>query len=111
MLASGDEFGEFSIFLSQRQRNRMFCCQTDVSHTVEGVGSSGVDLDAIKVSNGFIQSKRQLHAATLSNPVSLHGAHGLGPAVQRIEALQQFFRIGSNANKPLRDLAPFDHGA
>ena len=111
LLAGGDEFGEFSIVLSQRQRNGMFCGQTDVGHTVERIGPGGVDLNAIEIGNGFIQSKRQLHAAAFSNPVSLHGAHGLGPAVQRVQALQQFFGIGSNANKPLRDLAPLDHGA
>ena len=89
----------------------MFCRQTDVGHTVERVGPGGIDLDAIEVGHRFIQPKGQLHAAAFSNPVALHGAHGLGPAVQRVEALQQFFRIGGNTNKPLRDLAPLDDGA
>ena len=89
----------------------MFCGQTDVGHTVERIGPGGVDLNAIEIGNRFIQSKRQLYAAAFSNPVSLHGAHGLGPAVQRVQPLQQFFGIGGNANKPLRDLAPLDHGA
>ena len=88
LLAGGDEFSELSVVFCQRQRNRMFCGQTDVGHTVERIGPGGVDLDAIEVGHRFIQPKGQLHAAAFSNPVALHGAHGLGPAVQRVEALQ-----------------------
>ena len=110
LLTGGDEFSELSVVFCQRQRNRMFRGQTDIGHTVERVGPGGIDLDAIEVGHRFIQPKGQRHAAAFSNPVALHGAHGLGPAVQRVEALQQFFRIGGNANKPLRNLAALDHG-
>ena len=111
LLAGGDEFRKLSVVLGQCQRNGMFRGQTDVGHTVERVGPGGIDLDAIEVGHRFIQPKGQLHAAAFSNPVALHGAHGLGPAVQCVEALQQFFRIGGNTDKPLWNLAPLDHGA
>ena len=111
LLAGGDEFRKLSVVLGQCQRNRMFRGQTDVGHTVERVGPGGIDLDAIEVGHRFIQLKGQLHAATFSNPVALHGAHGFGPAVQRVQAFEQFFCIGSYANKPLWNLAPLNHGA
>ena len=88
LLAGGDEFSEFGIVLGQRQRDRMFRGQTDVGHTVERVGPGGIDLDAIEVGHRFIQPKGQLHAAAFSNPVALHGAHGLGPAVQRVQPFE-----------------------
>ncbi len=88
LLAGGNEFSELSVVLRQRQRNRMFRGQTNVGHAVERVGPGGIDLDAIEVGHRFIQSKGQRHAAAFSNPVALHGAHGFGPTVKRVQALE-----------------------
>ena len=88
LFTGGNKFGQLRVLLGQRKRDRMFRGETDVGDAEQRIGPGGVHLDAVKVGNRRLQSKRQFHTATLTNPVPLHNAHGLWPAFQRIESLQ-----------------------
>ena len=57
--------------------------------------------------------EREANQQTLaaSDPVALHQPHLVGPAVQRIERVQQFLRVLRDLEDPLIHLALFDDGA
>src|SRR5690625_786071 len=58
----------------------------------EGVGPGGKYLDAV-----IAAGKDDFRTFAFANPVGLHGAHPLGPAVQRVQIGQQFVGVVGNA--------------
>ena len=110
LLTIGDERGELIIGISQCQRDRMFRSEANIGHAVERIGPSRVHLDTIEPGHWLVQPERQLHTTAFTDPVALHGAHSLWPAIQCVQAFEQFFCIGSDANKPLWNFAPLHDG-
>ena len=72
------------------------------------VGSEAVD--ALAVGLGVLDLEIDLRALGTADPVALHGLDRLGP-VDVVELVEQLLAIVGDAQEPLRDLAPFDHGA
>ncbi len=56
-------------------------------------------------------SNKQAQALGLADPVALHHAHLLGPALERIERLEQVLGEVGDFQEPLRQLALLDHRA
>ena len=84
--------------------------EAQVGHAEERVRAGRVDLDARLAGHGFIEAERQLHAAALADPVALHGAHLLGPAVEPVEPLEELVGIVGDAQEPLPEPALLGHG-
>ncbi len=110
LFALGDKGSEIGVIGGQRQADGMLGGQAYISHPKERIGASGVHLDARVTGDRTVEPKGQLDAAALANPVALHGAHGLGPAVELVEIGQQFFGVGGDADKPLGNFAALNQG-
>src|SRR5699024_4808830 len=67
------------------------------------VGTGGEDPNRL-LTTGEVD----LGTLALADPVGLHGAHALGPAVKAIKALEQLVGVVGNAQVIHRDFALFD---
>ena len=93
------------------QCDGVFRGQTDVGHSVQGVRSGRVDLDSVQVGDGCLKAEGQLNSVAFTNPVALHGAHRVGPALQGVQSIQEFLGVGGNADEPLGNFPAFNHGS
>ncbi len=108
-----DEFRELLIFCSGGLRQRMirrdrheFCAEQRVMPRRENFQL------ALAIGRGCgIEREADQHALGAPDPVALHQPHLVGPAIQRIERVQQFLRIVGDLEDPLVHLALFDDGA
>ena len=90
----------------------MFGRQRHERRTEQRVGARRVDFELAAVCPGRIgQLECETRAAALADPVRLHQAHLLGPAVERVETAQQLVGEGRDLEVPLRQLAALDGGA
>ena len=55
-------------------------------------------------SSGCVERKRQPRALAAADPVRLHQPHALGPAIQRVQRVQQFLRVVGDLQEPLAEL-------
>ena len=79
---------------------------------VERVGPRREDLELAAICpRGVGQLPEDARAAALADPVGLHQAHLLRPAVERVETLQQLVGEVRDLEVPLRELAPLDRRA
>ena len=79
----------------------------DIGCADKGIRAGGVDGDFLfAVSN----VERDFDAFRTANPVTLHGFDLLRPLFQRIQVVQQLFRIIGDFDKPLRDLFALNFG-
>ena len=108
-----DEFGEFRIFRGRRQRQRMirrdrheFCAEQRVVPRGENL-----QLALAGGRGGRIEREAHRHALAAPDPVALHQPHLVGPAVQRIERVEQLLRIFGDLEHPLVHLALLDDRA
>ena len=109
----GDEFGEFWILRRRRLGQRVigrnrheFCAEQRVMSRRENL-----QLGFAGRRRGRIEREAHQHAFGAADPVALHQPHLVGPAIQRIERVQQFLRVFRDLEDPLVHLALFDHGA
>ena len=111
---------DFAICLRQRMIGR----EREEAGAEQRVGARGEDFDRIGrvVAAARILVARQgvgrvgdlppdLRALRFADPVALHGADLVRPAVEAIEGGQQIIAIARDAEEPLLQLALFDDGA
>ena len=112
-LGLGDELGKLRIFRGRRLRQRMIRRDRHELGAEQRVMPRGEYLQlALAGRRGRrIERKADQHALGAPDPVALHQPHLVGPAVERIERVQQLLRIFGDLEHPLLHLALFDRRA
>ena len=111
-LAFGDERLQFGVVLGGALGQRVLGGDGDVGGAHQGVRAGRVDLQLAGLADaGDVVVEDDVGAEALADPVALHGLDLLGPAGQLVQATQQFFRIGGDAEVVHGDLALLDQGA
>jgi hypothetical protein len=111
LTAVGDKSRQCIVTRGQRETDRVLRRQAQVGDTEQRVRPRGVNLDRRLSGDRLIQGKGQFHTAALADPVALHGAHLLRPAIQLFQILQQFVGIGGDLQEPLGNLPPLHRSA
>ncbi len=117
LAAFGDEALQAGILLRQFGDQRMLCRQRCEGGAVERVGSRREDLKLAPIffrrgrAGGVGELPEHARAAALADPVRLHQAHLLRPALERAETLLQLVGELRDLEVPLRELAPLDRRA
>ena len=90
----------------------MFRCQHHVAGTKQGVGPGGEHRDRVArgLPGPIHHRKAQFGAGGASDPVGLHGAHPLRPALQLGQVIEQGVGVGGDLEKPLAQLALLHQG-
>ena len=99
------------------QRQRVFSRHCAKRHTHDGVGAGGEDVHLAVTDQGAVSAcnavrERKAHTFALADPVFLHQAHFVGPAVERglviadLHVVQQFLRVSRDVQ--VVALPPFD---
>ncbi len=109
----GDEFREFRIFRGRRLRQRMIRRDRHELGAEQRVGPRREDLQLGLAGGRGRGIEREAHQQALgaADPVALHQPHLVGPAIQRIERVQQLLRVLGDLEDPLVHLALLDDGA
>ena len=94
----------FGIARRHRGGQRMLRRERQERHAEQRVGTRGVDLDALEARLPAVQQESQARALAAADPLRLHQPHALGPAIQRIQRVQQFLRIVGDLQEPLAEL-------
>ncbi len=109
-----DEVLQGGIACSCQGRERMLGGDGHIGDAHQRVGARGEDLEPrrTQAASEFIGiRKHDLHAATLADPVALHGTHLLRPCVELLQIVQQFLSIAGDCEVIHRDLALLDQCA
>ena len=101
VLALFDKCGELRVIGRRGSRHRMLRRHGHIGHTHHRIGTRGVDADALIV----FQFEVKLDTLRPTNPVALHGAHGIRPTFEIVDFVQQLFSVVGDLKEPLRDLA------
>ncbi len=112
-LGLGDEFGQLRILRSRSLRQRMIRRDRHELRAEQRVMPRGEDLQlglAVR-RRRRIQRKADQHAFGAADPVALHQPHLVGPAVQRVERVQQLLRVLRDLEDPLAHFALLDRRA
>ncbi len=109
----GDELREFRILRSRGLRQRMVGCNRHEFGAEQRVMSCGEYPQLVLAIRRSCRIERETHqhAFGAADPVALHDPHPIGPAVERIERVQQFLRVLRDLEDPLVHLALLDDGA
>ena len=112
-LALGDEFGERRVLRGRRSGERMVGRDRHEPGAEQGVVARGEDLELALGVRRRLGIEREPHQQPFraADPVALHDAHLLGPAVEAVERLQQVVGIFGDGEIPLRHLALLDQRA
>ncbi len=111
-LAFGDEGGEGRIAFRRTGGERMFGGHGDIGRAHQRIGTCRIHLElAGNADAGFVVVEHDVGAKALADPVALHGAHLLRPALELVEVVQQFFGVLGDAEVVHRDFALLDDGA
>ena len=102
------ERGERRVVARGLQRQRMLAGDGQEAHAHQGVRTGGEHGQ-----RRALPFHRELDLQSLAapQPVALHGLDRVGPARQRVQAVQQLLRVIGDLEEPLRDLALFHHRA
>ena len=104
----GAEFGDLGVTrrggLGQRVGGRH--CQ--IGHPVQGVRAGGVDRQGVAALG---QREVDFQAFRAPDPVLLHGAYRIRPAMQLFQVGEQFVGVVGDLQEPLRNLALLDQRA
>ena len=106
-----DEGGEFAVCLGQLEGERVIGGERAERGAKEGVGPGGVDGQRAVIIGHAGERKTHQRAVRFADPVALHDAHLLGPALEPLETLQQGFSKIRDPEKPLGQFALLDRGA
>ena len=101
--------GEFHVKAGPVLDQRMFGGELEGGGAEDGVDAGGEDGDAHRV-GAVVDGEGDLRAFAAADPVALHGAHLLGPAVEGVEAGEEFVGVAGDAEEPLRQVALLDQG-
>ena len=104
----GQERRQFGVGCGSLERQRMLARDADEGHAHQGIGTRGVDGERFVFA---VNAELDFQTFAAADPVALHGLDRLRPARQRIQSVQQFLRVGSDLQKPLRNFALLDHRA
>ena len=102
--AFGDEIGHACVVRRCPLRQRMFGCDREEGDAHQRVRPGGEHLQRFPAA-GNIETDLQTFRAP--QPVALHGLDRIGPALQRVQSIQQFLGVIGDLQKPLRNLALF----
>ena len=104
---------ELRILRGRGLRQRMIRRDRHELRAEQRVVPRGEDLQlALAVRRGLrIEREADQQAFAAADPVALHQPHLVGPAVERIERVEQFLRVLRDLEDPLVHLALLDHGA
>ena len=122
--AIGHEFCHVRAVRGDGLGQRMIGREREEAGAEQRVGARGEDFDRIgrvvaalailvarqEVGNGS-DVPPDLRALRFADPVALHGADLVGPAVERVQGVEQIIAIARDAEEPLFQLALFDDGA
>ena len=109
LAAFGDEALQARVAGRQFGGQRMLRRQRHERRAIERVGPCGEDFQPAAISaRGVGEIPEHACAAALADPVRLHQAHLLRPALERVEAAQQLIREVRDLEVPLRELASLD---
>jgi hypothetical protein len=114
LLAGGDELGCGRILLRDAGGDGMVGGDGDEARPEQGVGPGGVDLQALGQQvalAGVGEPEGELGALRPADPVFLHDADLLRPAVQGRQVIGQLVGVVGDAEEPLVQLALLDHRA
>ena len=112
LAAFGDEALQARILFGQLGDQRMFGRQCGEGSAVERVGPRREDFQLAAIGTRQIgELPEDARAAALADPVGLHQAHLLRPALERVEAAQQFIGKLGDPEVPLGEHAPLDRRA
>ena len=91
----------------------MLRCQHHVAGTKKGVGPGGEHRDRVArgLPGPIHNCKAQFGSRGAADPVGLHGAHPLRPALELGQVIEQGIGVGGDLEKPLAQLALLHQGA
>ena len=104
-VALGDELIELRVFGAELERQRVVRRERHEGGAIERVRAGREDLELLRAP---LQTKEHARALGAADPVLLHQPHALGPAVERLDALQEIVGISGDAQAPLGQ-QPFLH--
>ena len=110
LAALGVEGGDLGIAF-QRLGQRVVAGNRGEACTEQRVGAGGVDLQLVEIRGSILGLEAEFQAGALADPVLLHQADFFGPFGQRVDGLQQFLGIVTDAEKPLCQLLALDQRA
>ncbi len=107
-----DGGSQFGVQADPLLDDRVLGRELEAGDAKDGVHTSGKDGDfqAFQLVRGVLHLEGDLGALTAADPVTLHGAHLLGPAGQFVEAIEEFIAVLGDAQKPLHHLTLLDEG-
>ena len=105
--ALGGEGGKRRIILRQGRSQRVIGCHRHERGAEQRVGTGGEDLDRVLAA---FQGEADAGTGGLADPVALHQPDLVRPAFQPVQGADQRLGEGGDAEEPLRQLAPLDHG-
>ena len=113
LAAVGDELLDLRVLDRQLLGQRMLGRDADEAGAEQGVGTGRVDLQAFGHAVRGFTVKPELEAQPLgaADPVLLHQANLVGPAVQGLQALDQVVGVVGDAQEPLGQLTLLDRRA
>ncbi len=107
-----DEGGERRVVGGERLGQRMAGREGEEGGAEQRVRAGGVDLDlARQLRSRVLQREAHVEALGTADPVALHEADLVRPAVQRVQAVEQLLRQRGDAEEPLGELAALDQRA
>ncbi len=106
-----DEGGDRRILRRQRRRDRVLGGDGEETHAEQRVRARGEDDDGILARDRGFEAETYLRAIAAADPVGLHQAHAVRPAVHRGQRVEQFGGVFRDAQAPLPEATLFHHGA
>ncbi len=103
-----DEGGQPGIGLRRLPSQRVLGGDGHVGHSHDRVRARGVDAQLLL---GALDAELHVDALGAADPVALHGAHLLRPAIEPVDGVEQLLGIVGGAHEPLLDLALLDQRA
>ena len=100
--AFGDEFGRTGPGGGGSQR--MLSRHGQEGHAKQRIRPCGENLNLSHISHWGIEREAHPRPLAAANPIGLHQLHPLGPAVERVQALQQIGRVFGDGEEPLDEL-------
>ncbi len=104
----GDEIRQLLVALRCLQRQRVLGRDRQEGDAHQRVRTGGEHAQRLGLT---LHREVDLQPLAAADPVALHGFHRVGPARQRVQAVQQFLRVVSDLQEPLRNLAFLHHRA
>src|SRR5690606_26533608 len=111
-LAFGDKGGDGRVALGGALGQRVLGSHGHVGGAHQGVGTGRVDLElAVDTDAVDVVVEHDVGTEALADPVALHGLDLFRPAIELIQAAQQFFGISGDLEVVHRDFALLDQRA